>query len=365
VIGNGSRTARWLPPVVVLAVGWCSGCRDETGVGEDAGPDTDAAGETDGGRDADAWGETDDARDADAGDDRGDVEPDDAADAEALDPDAPRVVLVIIDGARYTETLGDPEARFAPRMAELAGPGCAPGPILNLGPTVTMAGMSAIHTGAWYAWVQDPVTGDVWQGNPTHWEYYRKQLGRPAADAVYVLEDFGGSIWLPSYDPDYGPAYWPTVVARGWSDDGVYDAFADVVTGTAPPFVVVYLSDVDHEGHSGDWAAYTGAVANADAIVGRIWELLEATAPYAGHTTLLVTSDHGRHDDEHGGFSSHGCECRGCRQVTFLALGPGIDPDCPAVDPPRRLIDLTPTIGRILGYDAEASAGAVMDEIFR
>jgi hypothetical protein len=79
---------------------------------------------------------------------------------------------------------------------------------------------------------------------------------------------------------------------------------------------------------------------------------------------LFVTSDHGRHDDSHGGFQDHGDGCDGCREVTFLAVGPHIDPLCPAAAPPRTLADITPTLGRILGYDAEHSEGEVMHEIF-
>jgi hypothetical protein len=285
------------------------------------------------------------------------------------DGDAPElpqqhVMLVVIDGARYTETLGDPLGRHVPRMAELARTGCAPGPILNTGDTVTIAGMSVIHTGAWDAWIEDAGTGEVYQAVPTHWEYFRKQAGMDESQAFYILEDYGEGVWKPSRDPDYGEAFWPTIVARGDTDQEVFENARMVLEQVQPAFAVVYLAAVDGAGHSGDWGEYTAALEAADAIVGHIWDLLQASPFYAGSTTLIVTSDHGRHDDAHGGFDGHGDGCDGCRQVAFLAVGPQVDHACPPAYPPRTLADITPTIGRILGTSAEKSEGVVMEEIF-
>jgi hypothetical protein len=299
-----------------------------------------------------------DSDDADAeGDGLGDAEAD-AATGEA------RLVLVIIDGARYTETLGDPGHSFAPELARLAAEGCAPGPILNSGDTVTIAGMSAIHTGAWDAWRTDP-RGEVYQAVPTHWEYFRKLRDRPPNDAFYVLEGLDyDSLWKPSRHAEYGQDYWPTFRTRGWSDAEVFDSFVQVIEQARPAFTVLYLADVDAAGHSGSWERYTDAVTAADAIVAQVWDLVQSTAGYAGRTTLLVTSDHGRHDDAHGGFGGHGDGCEGCRQVTFLAIGPDIDPGCAPPAQPRTIVDVAPTIGRVLGYDATYGEGEVMEEIF-
>jgi hypothetical protein len=336
--------------VAVLLAG--AGCGD-------GGPQPDDA---DVSRDVDQSGDTDGARDADAPADADSSGADGDADAAAQPA---RVILVVIDGARYSETLGDPERRLVPELSALAGRGCAAGPILNTGSTMTISGTSVIHTGAWDAWREDPVTGEVSQVVPTHWEYTRKQLGARATEVYYVLRYFSvADLWKPSRHEEYGPDYWPTFASEGTSDEEVFDSFSRVLAAASPRFLVLYLADVDAAGHSGSWERYTAAIATADSIVGRVWDLVQARPELASSTTLIVTSDHGRHDDLHGGFSSHGDGCDGCRQVTFVAVGPDVDPGCAPADPPRTLADITPTIGRVLGYEATYGEGEIMGEVF-
>lgn len=281
-----------------------------------------------------------------------------------VDDGAPRAVLIVIDGARYTETLGDPERAHVPNLARLAQEGCAPGPILNQGTTITPFGLASLHTGIWDAWGKKASTGEGYFYRPTHWEYYRRQNDAPESDALWVLPGYNwSSIWKPSYDKNYGPSYWPTIVAEGDGDVEVTGAFARALLEHKPHFAVLYLADVDGAGHSGIWSTYIEAIETADRMVGEVWELLQSNEPYAGHTTLFVTSDHGRHDDAHGGFEGHGCSCDGCRQVTFLAIGPSISADCM----PNRsweLVDIVPSLGRLLSFEPDQSDGEPMSGLY-
>ena len=81
---------------------------------------------------------------------------------------------------------------------------------------------------------------------------------------------------------------------------------------------------MDHAGHSGNWGDYTTAIQKADSIVGLLWDKIQTDPFYQNSTTMFVTNDHGRHDDQHGGFTGHGDGCDGCRHIQFLALGPAI-----------------------------------------
>lgn len=57
----------------------------------------------------------------------------------------------------------------------------------------------------------------------------------------------------------------------------------------------LHLVDPDPAGHGGNWESpgYFDAVRRIDAYVGRLLALVEANAPYAGHTTIILTADHG------------------------------------------------------------------------
>ena len=294
---------------------------------------------------------------------------DDSADSDVPDEplpayEGPRVVLVLIDGARYTETLGDPKALYTPELAALAEHGCAPGPMLNEGSTVTKYGTASIHTGIWNAWADANGDYDAHYRYPTHWEYLRSGYDLPPERVLYVLPGYDdSSVWKPSYDEAFGPEFWPLILNEGWGDADVVDNAIQALDTHDPVFSMVYLPDVDGAGHSGIWEDYLATVTEADRLVGELWTALQARPAYADNTVLMVTSDHGRHDDEHGGFTNHGCDCDGCQQVTFLAVGPGVDPACaPSRD--WQLVDIVPTIGAIQGWVPEHTEGAVMEEAF-
>ena len=235
-----------------------------------------------------------------------------------------RVVLVIIDGLRYTEGMGDPARTYVPEMGVLAQQGTLVETFLNDGYTYTARAVPAIWCGGWTQMVSfsDPDCGgtsNYYSSMPSLFEYYRKGLSRPASDCIYVLKYLCS--WKGSFNPSYGPTYWPTYHAAGSTDDDVWAQAQTVLATQAPHFMLLYLADVDHAGHSGVWNDYTQAIANADDIVGRLWQTLQTNPVYAGKTTMIVTNDHGRHTTD---FTGHGDSCAGCRRIQLLAIGPDI-----------------------------------------
>jgi len=140
-----------------------------------------------------------------------------------------------------------------------------------------------------------------------------------------------------------------------------------VMESDHPRLVVLYLGDTDGAGHSGDWELYLQTIRNADEIVGTLWNKIQSDPIYQNKTTLIVTNDHGRHDDLHGGFKEHGDNCGECQHIMFFTIGPDFKKDF-QVDtkqtPKRTLIDITPTIGKLLGFNPEYSKGKIMSELF-
>lgn len=277
---------------------------------------------------------------------------------------ADKMMIVIIDGARYTETFGDPTYKYIPKMKALSQEGTLLDNFANNNYTYTSRAIPALWCGAWTA--VEPI---VYQGTstqyavlPTLFEYYRKQKNKPAEDCVYVLK-YVPSLWLPSFDIDYGPNYWPEFHSVGSSDQEVATQAQMVMADSHPHFMLVYLAEVDHAGHLGIWENYTASIQTADSIVGVLWEKLQSDPFYKNSTTLIVTNDHGRHDDQHGGFQNHGCSCEGCRHIQFLAVGPDIKKNFVSTQY-RNIPDMTVTASYLLGIQPQKATGNTMYEIF-
>jgi len=274
-------------------------------------------------------------------------------------------VLVVIDGARYSETFGDPNHTYVPRMYELSQNGTIIDSFYNDGYTYTRRAIPAIWCGAWTE-VRDTV--DQW-GNqtqytllPSFFEYYRKQQSMPQ-DSVYYVLKFIQNLWQMSYHPEYGPSYWPTYHSQGQDDADVFEKAKFIMETLHPRLMMVYFADVDHAGHTGDWNYYTSTIRKADSLVALLWEEIQTEPFYANRTSMIVTNDHGRHDDQHGGFQGHGCGCEGCRHIMFLALGPDFKQGYVSYN--RRTIpDIVPTMGYMMGFDPEYSTGSSITEIF-
>jgi hypothetical protein len=275
-----------------------------------------------------------------------------------------KIVIVIIDGARYTETLGDNTRTYTPKMWELAEEGTMIDKFYNDNYTYTSRAIPALWCGAW-----TDVRDTVYEGHetnyavlPTIFEYYRKQKSVPAEECYYVLKELE-SLWLPSFDNDYGPDYWPAFHSVGETDTEVAEQALQVMEDHHPHFLWVYFADVDHAGHSGIWSNYTGAIHTADSLVDVLWNAIQSDPFYADATTMIVTNDHGRHDDQHGGFQGHGCGCEGCRHIELLAIGPHIKENYVSQQY-RYTPDMAVTASYIAGLDPEKATGHVMQEIF-
>ena len=274
------------------------------------------------------------------------------------------VVLIIIDGLRYSEGLGDPSHTYVPEMWALAQQGAVIEPFNNDGITYTSRAIPAIWCGAWteVSSFKDPDCGgqdNNYTALPTIFEYYRKQLSRPAEDCIYILKDVGCP-WKASLHPEHGPDYWPFYHSIGSTDLDVWDEAKRLLETFTPSLSLIYLAEVDHAGHSEDWDYYTRSISTADSIVGLAWEFFQSHPHYAGKTTMFVTNDHGRHSND---FAGHGDNCDGCRRIQLLAVGPTIKKGLVSTIP-RTLRDITPTIGELLGFTTDYATGTPLLELF-
>jgi hypothetical protein len=269
------------------------------------------------------------------------------------------VVIVVIDGARYSETLGDTSYANQPRMGRLMAPLGARAPCWNDGVTVTIPGHAAILCGVYQPLAND---GTERPHLPTLFEYWRKSTGAPAAQTWFLAGKAKLAVMSNSDHADYGAAYAAQFSANDVADTQVMTlAEAQLLSGH-PVILAMNLADTDRIAHTGDWAGYLRAILVADSLVYDLWTKIQADTALAGRTTLFVTNDHGRHDDAHGGFQNHGDGCDGCRHVELLVMGP--DTRKGYVSATRmQQIGIAPLCGRLLGIPTPYAADTAMNEL--
>jgi hypothetical protein len=261
--------------------------------------------------------------------------------------------------------------------------------------------------------------------NPTVFEYFRKDLSRPAADCWVVAPSNGfnriGESGHRSYGPglgagvilpkrllkaaipsgatvDYGhllrdnyetPLYAPEI--RGAEIDlgevanilklSVSDFVAHARTlasadelsvfiarrlmrELAPSLLWITLHDID-VAHSGSFSLYLEAIQRTDRLCGEIWRTIESEPEYAGKTNMFVLPDFGRDSDSDAGgngFQHHRTGDALSRTTWMIALGSGIRENF-VVDRPVGSTDLVPTLGSLLGFTPRLSQGKPIPEV--
>ena len=106
-----------------------------------------------------------------------------------------------------------------------------------------------------------------------------------------------------------------------WSSSHTMDDVERYIASSKPNLLFVHLPDPDAAGHSAGWmsATYGRAVLKADTAVARLLKASDA-AYGEGQYTIIVTADHGGHDNDHGSSDP--------RDVTipWIAWGRGVIP---------------------------------------
>ena len=270
------------------------------------------------------------------------------------------VVLLVIDGGRYSETLGDPTLANHPRMGrDLAAIGAMPALFENVGQTVTVPGMSGLLTGTLQNIAND---GTERPHVPTVSEYLRRLGGVPDSLVRVVARKPKLDVLGYSDHPDYGAGY-GAVTRAGFNSD--LETFVEAraqLLRYRPTFMLIHLGDTDFLGHANNWPGYLASLHLADSLVWSLWTEIQADPALGGTTTLFVTNDHGRHSDAYGGFQNHGDACPGCRRIMLVMAGP--DTRAGYVSSAHHdQRDIARTIGYLLGVPMPLAGGNVLDDL--
>ncbi len=279
------------------------------------------------------------------------------------------VIILIMDGPRYSETWGDPTHANIPHMAnDMAQHGVIFTDFRNNGPTYTCAGHTAICTGV-YQGIKN--NGKEIPKNPSIFQYWLKATGKKRTDAyviaskdkLAVLTNCKNRKWRGQYRPAQDCGY--DGLYSGYRPDQItYEHSIDILKKDHPQLAIINFRQPDSWGHAGNWNNYLSSMKKTDEYMYKIFEFLRQDDFYKGKTTVFVTNDHGRHLDGHkDGFVNHEDNCEGCRRINFFAAGPDFKKDV-IMESGRDLIDIPVTIAELMGFQIEKSKGEIMTELF-
>lgn len=280
------------------------------------------------------------------------------------------VIVLVIDGPRYTETYGDTACRYIPHLGkEMIHEGVLYNNFSNNGTTETNSGHVAMVTG-----VYDKVSNNGKQipKNPTMFQYYLKTSGVDKTKAwivtskgkLEILANCKNKKWWNMYMPSTWNG--PNGNSAEYNGDGpTFERVKKVIKDHTPNLMLINLSAVDLRGHENNWEGYLDALRKCDQYAYDLWQLIQDNPEMKNSTSLFITHDHGRHPDGHkNGFVNHGDGCAGCRKIALLAIGPDFKKDV-IVTEKGELIDLSKTISRLLGFEMPTSKGRVLEELFK
>ena len=279
------------------------------------------------------------------------------------------VFIVVMDGARYSETWGEPTQQYIPNIKSLASLGVMCANFYNDGQTVTVPGHTAMTTGN-YEVINNG--GFEIPSSPSIFQYYRSQFSKPAEDAwvistkdkLEVLSDCMDANWTGKFRPrtDCGVNGNHTGYRQ---DSTTYKHLIDTISKYHPHLVLVNFKEPDASGHANNWIKYTNGIKDIDKYVGNLWNFIQSDSTYAGTTTLLVTNDHGRHlTGTYDGFVSHWCDCKGCRRIFLLGIGPDFKQNYIETNH-YSLIDIPKTVSKLLGINFPDGNGNAMATILK
>lgn len=267
------------------------------------------------------------------------------------------VIIVVIDGPRYSETWAVTPGLIPNMSTLLKSKGSFLNNFYNDGYTYTNSGHAAITTG-----VNQPIDnyGEELPANPSIFQYYLKQSGKPATsawivsskDKLHVLADTQRPDWQGTFQPSFnGGIDGPGTGYR--MDSLTLEAAKNVLATHKPNLMLINFMEPDGFAHAGNSENYLRGISRNDRYVKQLWDFLSKHPSYKNKTTLIITNDHGRHlDGVDGGWMEHGDSCEGCQKISLLALGPDFKKGS-EIKSRYTLVDIAPTVARLLQFEMD------------
>jgi hypothetical protein len=277
------------------------------------------------------------------------------------------VVILVLDGERYTETWGDPKKEHIPNRArKMAKEGVVLTKFMNNGPTETNPGHAAITTGFYQPKLDN--AGLSSPAQPSIFQLWRRRSGAKdsaawvitSKDKLVILGDSAAAEWQGKFIPKVNCGVGGGGRGGYRGDADTMDEVLKTLKADHPRLLLINLKEPDSAGHAGDWQRYLAAIRGSDESAWKLFEFLQQDPFYAGKTAFFLTNDHGRHSED---FAEHGCGCEGCRHLFFFASGPDFKKNVVS-EAPAELVDLPATVAQLMGFTIPDAQGRVLKELF-
>ncbi len=333
------------------------------------------------------------------------------------------VVVTFGGGARDDETFNpDGQDNIPHMLAELAPRSTFFTQVINRGILGHYVATASLATGVYETFNNFAA---VSPGNPTVFEYFRKDLKRPATDAWVIApsngfnrigesdykgygKGFGAGVILPKrllaaalangagadfnhllQDNYESQAFSPVIGGNDVELQQLADIFkvsvGDFITHAkslaspdelsvyiarqlmkrlAPSLLWITLHDID-VAHSGAFSLYIEGIRRSDRLCADLWKAIQSEPEYAGKTTLFILPDFGRDSDISAGgngFQHHRTGDPTSRTTWMMVLGAGVRENH-VVERPVDSTDLVPTLGSLLGFTPSLCKGQPLLEV--
>jgi hypothetical protein len=106
-------------------------------------------------------------------------------------------------------------------------------------------------------------------------------------------------------------------------DERTFNACIEYIQTNKPSIVFLSFSGTDEAAHDKHYDQYLQQASNADRMIGELWQYLQTLPDYAGKTSFLITTDHGRGSDQDNWYT-HGIFVSGSSQTWMCLLGKGV-----------------------------------------
>jgi hypothetical protein len=332
------------------------------------------------------------------------------------------VVVTFGGGARDQETFAPEGQENIPHLInELIPQATFFGQVINRGILGHYVATASLATGV-YESVNN--FASLPPEHPTIFEYFRRDLKRPASDVWVVAPSNGfnriGGSSHHSYGPGLGagvilPKHLLAAAVPGAGTDyqhllrdnyetpfytpelgrdefqmgqlerilnlSVADFTAHALTLSSPDELSVYvarqlmrqlapsllwvtLHDIDIA-HAGAYSLYIEGIRRTDRLCAEIWKAIQSEPEYAGKTAMFILPDFGRDSDADSGgngFQHHRTGDALSRTTWMAVMGPGVRHGV-VVDRAVEPTDLVPTLGSLLGFSPSLAQGKPIVEV--